>query len=251
MLTSCHAPFGDTIGGIVIMADVITAAYNNAEWCDIVCRTHGVFGAFHAHAWASPRRTPLYYPDAITLDAAASSGHILEIVDTATPGCSVKDSFASLDLSTAGFRLLFEGEWIWRAAKRPVHTGGVAIRWQRIRDASALLAWEAAWSGDRPASRLFMPALLRHASVTVVGGYIGDRLVAGAILNRSHAAVGVSNLFTTVGELRDVWPGCLAAVARIFPRLPILGYESGDDLDAAHEHGFTSIGPLRVWIRDK
>jgi hypothetical protein len=230
--------------------DVITAAHNNAEWCDIVCRTHRIVGAFHPHVWASRRRTPRYYPDAVTLDADAMGERVLEIVDSATPGCSIKDSFARLNLLPSGFRILFEGDWIRRAPDQPVRASGRDVPWRRPRDAVALPAWEAAWSGGVAATGLFLPALLDHAAVVVLGGYVGDRLVAGAMLNRSEAVVGVSNLFTTLGDLGDAWPGCLAAVARAFPSLPIVGYESGDALAAAHQNGFTSIGRLRVWIKE-
>lgn len=231
-------------------ADVITAAHNNAEWCDIVCRTHGIIGAFHPHFWASRRRTPPYYPDAITLDTAATGEHVLEIVDSTTPGCSIKDSFARLNLLPSGFRILFEGKWIRRAPEQPVRASGSNIRWCPVRDAGALPAWEAAWSGGGAATELFLPALLDHAAVVVLGGYMRDRLVAGAILNRSEAAVGVSNLFTTLGDVSDAWSGCLAEVARAFPGLPMVGYKSGDALAAAHENGFTAIGALRVWIKE-
>jgi len=241
--------FGDTILAIGMNTDAIIAAHNNAEWCDIVCRTHGIIGAFHPHLWASRRRTPPYYPDAVTLDADATAEHILQIVDSATPGCSIKDSFARLNLLPAGFRILFEGDWILRGPEQPVRASESDIRWRRVRDAGALPAWEAAWSGGEVVTELFRPALLDHAAVVVLAGHVRDRLVAGAILNRSGAAVGVSNLFTTLGDLGDAWPGCLAAVATAFPRLPIVGYESGDALVAAHENGFTSIGRLRVWIR--
>lgn len=229
--------------------DVITAAQNNAEWCDIVCRTHGIIGAFHPHIWASRRRTPRYYPDAVTLDADATGEHVLDVVDSATPGCSIKDSFARLNLLPSGFRILFEGDWIRRAPEQPFLASS-DIRWGRVRDAGALPDWEAAWSGGGATTELFRPALLDHAAVVVLGGYVRDRLVAGAILNRSKGAVGVSNLFTTLGDLDDAWAGCLAAVAGAFPTLPIIGYESGDALTAAHENGFTSIGHLRVWIKE-
>ena len=230
--------------------DVITAARNNAEWCDIVCRTHGIIGAFHTHMWTSRLRTPSHYPDAVTLDADATGENVLEIVDSATPGCSIKDSFACLNLLPAGFRILFEGDWILRAPEQPVSASGGDIRWRRVRDARVLPAWEAAWSGGEVATELFRPALLDHPAVVVLGGYVRDRLVAGAILNRSGAAVGVSNLFTTLGDHGDAWHGCVAAVARAFPVLPIVGYESGDALAAAHTNGFTSIGRLRVWIKE-
>jgi len=150
----------------------------------------------------------------------------------------------------AGFRILFEGDWILRGPEQPVRASESDIRWRRVRDAGALPAWEAAWSGGEVVTELFRPALLDHAAVVVLAGYVRDRLVAGAILNRSGAVVGVSNLFTTVGDLGDAWPGCLAAAATAFPRLPIVGYESGDALVAAHENGFTSIGRLRVWIKE-
>jgi hypothetical protein len=34
-------------------------------------------------------------------------------------GCSIKDSFASIELSAEGFRPLFEAEWIHRAGPAP------------------------------------------------------------------------------------------------------------------------------------
>jgi len=40
-----------------------------AEWCDALCRTHGIAGQFGMDFWSSSRRTPPYYPDAVTLSA--------------------------------------------------------------------------------------------------------------------------------------------------------------------------------------
>lgn len=37
-------------------------------------------------------------------------------IDTAAAGASVKDSFAGLDLTEAGFEVLFEARWIHRPA---------------------------------------------------------------------------------------------------------------------------------------
>lgn len=230
--------------------DVASAARNNAEWCDIVCHSHGNAGEFHPHFWASRSRTPPRYPDAVTLDPEATAEGILEIVDAGSPGCSVKDSFDSLDLSPFGFRILFEADWITRSQERPIHPDVGTVRWRPVRDAGALQAWEAAWSGDQAVSGLFRPALLDHASVSVLGGYLDDRVVAGAIANRSPDVVGVSNLFTTTGDLAGAWSGCLEALAGTFPPMPIVGYESGDALAAAREAGFKSLGRLRVWIKE-
>ena len=35
---------------------------NNAEWCHILCRTHGVRGRFDPDAWVAPHRTPRTTP---------------------------------------------------------------------------------------------------------------------------------------------------------------------------------------------
>lgn len=43
------------------------------------------------------------------------------------------------------------------------------------------------------------------------------------------------------------WPLVLHALGGLFPTLPVIGYEQGDDLTVALRHGFEPIGPLRVW----
>jgi hypothetical protein len=44
------------------------------------------------------------------------------------------------------------------------------------------------------------------------------------------------------------WPLVLDAVHWLFPTLPVVGYERGDDLAAAVRHGFEPVGPLRIWL---
>ncbi len=89
------------------------AAANNAKWCDVVCGTHGLEPVFGRDAWTSRTRTPPYYPSAVTLVPGLSVPELLARVDRGA-GCSIKDSFASLDLTEFGFRVLFEAEWIVR-----------------------------------------------------------------------------------------------------------------------------------------
>ena len=87
------------------------AAANNAAWCDAFCRTHGVVGRFERDAWVSPQRTPPLYPDAVTLVEDADEHALLAAIDTG-PGCSIKDSFARLDLEHAGFEPLLHAQWL-------------------------------------------------------------------------------------------------------------------------------------------
>jgi hypothetical protein len=204
------------------------AARNNAEWCDILCRAHGVPGRFDPDAWVDPQRTPPYYPDAVSLDPAAVVERILARIDTITPGGSVKDSFATLDLSPFGFEVVHEAEWI-RREPRPVSTASdTAERWTPLRDEAELTAWETAWDAGGAALGLFRPALLREPSVEILGASVGGSIVAGAIVNRTGDVLGVSNLFTTLDDLDGAWRGCLAYLEGAHPGSPVVGYEAGE-----------------------
>ncbi|GAB3708465.1 hypothetical protein GCM10027598_12880 [Amycolatopsis oliviviridis] len=193
----------------MVRAEVADAARVNARWCDTVCRT----GTFTARVWKSQRRTPPLYPDAVTLTPDATVEDVLDGIDL-SPGCAVKDSFACLDLAPAGFQLLFEATWITRTARMPLEPG-----WSRVDD--------------------------RFGDPSVAVWSDG---VSGVTANRDGDFAGLSNLYTQ-GALDDAWRGATSAVAASFPGLPITGYERGEDLDAALRNGYTTLGPLRVWLK--
>lgn len=218
---------------------------NNAAWCDAVCRAHGVSTHYAGESlWAGARRTPPMYPDAVTLEPAVSAGSVVRGVDIASPGCSVKDSFADLDLGGDGFEVLFEAQWIHRPAGAPIpepEAEAAGLEWSEISDAEELAAWEAAFDDDG-GDRLFRPALLREG-IVFLAGRDGGRIVAGAVASTGGGVVGVSNLFGAA------WAGVLGAVCARWPGLDVVGYEHGEELEAAVRAGFTAIGPLRVWLR--
>ncbi len=203
---------------------------------------------FEGDAWTSATRTPPFYPDAVTLSPAVAAAGVLARID-ATAGCSVKDSFASLDLSAHGFRVLFDAEWIVRpsGAAAPAPAGP---RWERVTDRDAFAQWKRARSGDDGSTDVLVYELLEHNAVSVVAAREGERIVAGAILNHSERVVGVSNFFTVDDVAAASWRGLVAFIAAQFPGSTVVGYESGDDLAAALGAGFEVAGPLRVWIRD-
>ncbi|MFC9397241.1 hypothetical protein ACFTWS_29355 [Streptomyces sp. NPDC057027] len=231
----------------MIIDDVLgDAVRNNAEWCQAMCRAHGLTGTFGPRAWTSAVRTPLYYPDAVTLTEDAGAADLLTGIDRTTPGASVKDSHARVDLTAEGFRLLFEASWIHRPA-------GLAVPaapgdWRPVRTPEELAAWAMAWSGDDAEdAELFRPELLADPATTVVAGYGDDgRILGGGVLSASARVTGVSNLFATDGtDPSAVWAGVLASAPG---DRPAVGYESGDDLPPAREAGFRELGPLRVWL---
>lgn len=220
----------------------LAAARNNADWCAAMCRAHDLPpGTFGDRAWTSAVRTPPYYPDAVTLHPDATADDVLGGIDLRTPGASVKDSFAALDLTPHGFRILFEAHWIHRPAGPPA--SGADEVMEPVRTPAGLAAWQQAWSGGDQAPDLFRPALLADPSTTVLAG--GVHRATGAVLTLAAGAVGVSNLF---GPPDAAWPACLAAAHRLHPGTPVVGYDSGDDLTAALRHGFTATGPLRIWL---
>jgi hypothetical protein len=220
----------------------VAAALNNADWCDLVCRTYGAVTTFSADAWVTATRSPPGYPDAVTLHRSVVADALLTRIDAST-GCSVKDSFASLDLSGNGFQILFDAEWIHRPAL--AYDTVDALHWRVVETVDELQAWATA-HGD---GAVFRPGLLDDPSVAVVllATDAGDAVAAGAVGNRSREVVGVSNLFAVSAELDAVWAGATAVLSARFPGLPLVGYERGADLAAAHRVGFTSVGRLRVW----
>jgi hypothetical protein len=223
---------------------VRVAAQNNAEWCDAFCRTHGLVGRFHADSWFSPVRTPPYYPDAVTLLPEITIEQVLSGIDT-SGGCSVKDSFADQDLTVAGFRSLFQGEWLVREPSPVAPARG----WSTVTTEEQLGEWEAAWTESPEGSGFFQRALLEDEKISVLADYEGDRIVAGAIANRSTKVIGLSNVFDVAGDLESAWVAGAAVAAARWGEMPTVGYDSGDSLDAAHRAGFESIGEFVVWLK--
>jgi hypothetical protein len=219
-----------------------TAARNNAEWCDAMCRAHGWSGAFDRRAWTSPRRTPPLYPDAVTLTASTTAEEVLDRVDRG-PGCSVKDSFARLDLTADGFHPIVEAVWLRRAPRLSVNAAPPDA-WSPVHDAERLRDWEAAWDGGH--TGLFPAALLAEHAVQVMAAEHDGRIVGGAVLNRGRGVTGVSNLFAVDGDLDRAWAGLLRALGWA----DLVTYESpGPGLGAAVRNGWLVTGPLRVWLR--
>ncbi|MET7310970.1 hypothetical protein ACWD7C_33245 [Streptomyces sp. NPDC005134] len=226
---------------------VQTAARNNAEWCAAMSRSHDLASEFRAQAWAAPTRTPPYYPDAVTLVPGADPAALTARIDTTVPGASIKDSFADLELTEAGFRVLFEAQWLHRPASAPTIPSDLA--WDVAGDPDMLRAWALAWDDGDGNADLFRTELLDDPATFVLAGQSpGGQVIAGAIASRSDEVVGISNVFALDGGAEAAWPLVLDAVHWLFPTLPVVGYEHGDDLAAAVRQGFEPVGPLRIWL---
>ncbi|HVT75477.1 MAG TPA: mismatch-specific DNA-glycosylase, partial [Acidimicrobiales bacterium] len=103
----------DHMRAAATLADTAAAAVANAQWCRA---EGGVRGRFTDTYWYAPRRTAEFYPDAVTLHPRVDIDALLARIDL-SPGASVKDSFATLDLAPHGFEVLFAARW-FRLAER-------------------------------------------------------------------------------------------------------------------------------------
>lgn len=228
---------------------VQAAARNNAEWCAVMCRAHGVTSRFGERIWTAPTRTPPLYPDAVTLAAGTDAAALLARIDLSVAGASVKDSFADLDLSPAGFEVLFDAQWLHRPADAPLPR--TDLRCSIVADVDVLREWAGAWDRGEGHQDLFRPELLDDTGIVVLAArnHRGS-IVAGAVASPSQQVVGVSNLFAVDGGSDTAWPSVLFAIRDLFPTLPVVTYDHGDNLTVALRHGFEKLGALRVWLRD-
>ncbi|MFD3493227.1 hypothetical protein ACFWWB_22130 [Streptomyces sp. NPDC058690] len=89
---------------------VRSAARNNAEWCAAMSRSHELASELETQARVAPTRTPLHHPDAVTLIPGTDPVAPAARIDTAAPGASIKNNFADLHVTEAGFQELFEAQ---------------------------------------------------------------------------------------------------------------------------------------------
>ncbi|MEV4821977.1 hypothetical protein [Micromonospora sp. NPDC049274] len=212
------------------------AAHDNAHWCAAVCASHGLTGRIDADAWSVPRRSPQWYPDAVTLRPGVDPAALLARID-AGAGASVKDSFADLDLSAYGFRVLFEAQWIHRPPTDPPASPPLTP----VTSPEGL----AAWAGAHGGGELFRPELLADPRIRVLARHDESGAVVGGAVVSGDDPSGVSNVFATTGDPASIWRGVVATR----PGVTVVGYETAPDLPPARRAGFRPAGPLRVWLR--
>ena len=243
------------------MSLLTAAVHNNAVWCDTVCRALGCDTAWADGLWVNRSPAPPYYSNAVTTDpdrTAAQREGVRRMLESPLPRpWTIKDGFSALDLSPMGFEILFAAQWIAApAAHRFVGAPAAGLSWTAAADDLELGAWERAWQDANdtpvPGDRLFRPSLLADPDMRFVAGWEDDRIVAVAAANRSDdgsgPVVGVSNIVLRGAGAERHRGGMMAAVQDVYPGLPLVGYERGDDLTAMTALGFRPTGALRVWI---
>lgn len=247
MFRNCIAATSHAAQYDVMDERVARAAGNNARWCQAMCAAHNIETQLGSQLWTSRHRTPMYYPDAITLTPTVTAEQSLAEIDDSV-GCCVKDSLDYLDFTTSGFISLVAAQWVHaRLTRRPTVPAGET--WRIVRTAEELAQWERGFAGDDDPVELFVPALLENRDVAVIAGYRNDRLIGGAVANYAQDAIGVSNMFDLRLDPESTWDGVISVAAAHFDVDEIFGYEHSHKLAVARSWGFEGIGKLRIWWR--
>ncbi len=218
------------------------------DWYAAVCRAHGIAFVRSARRWHSLSRMPPFYGNAVYL-ASRRPLALFRRIDAAVagrawgPGWGVKDALAVHDLSDAGFDLLFEARWLFRAPSRhAVADPRFDVRAQQSDPARR--RWISAWGETPPGEVVFPDGFGDDPAICLLAAYQGDRCVGGIACNRSSNCVGISNTFGS----EDAISACVLHAAA-HTTLPLVGYEQGTSLDLFRELGFSTTGPLAVWTR--
>ncbi|MBS4174806.1 hypothetical protein [Bacillus sp. FJAT-49736] len=217
------------------------AVLNNVSWCGTICETHGIQHFLKENIWSVRQKAPTYYPEVITVSRITALEVIKEVVGKGNV-ISIKDSYAKLDMTTLGFELLFAAEWIFHA---PVlEKDSLSVGWKEITSETDLKKWTAACS----LTNIIRSDLLRKDNVKIFLHENNDG-VSGFIANFNADVVGISNVFSNNYHDKSLWREIPIIISTLFPGIPIVGYEHGDDLFSAKLSGWSSLGPLLVWIK--
>lgn len=217
----------------------------NLGWYGDLCALHGVAASLDDGVWWARTSPPPLHSDAVVVEPDVTARQVLDRVAD-RPRCGVKDSFATLDLSDDGLRVLFDASWMHReapTATTPSPQSGTSA-WSRVATAAELEAW----TSLHDTAGVLLPGLLDLAHFAVLARYVDGGIVAGAVARLAGGVVDVSNTYAVPGHHLD-WSELVDVVADRFPGRSLVGYSRDEELGAAIGAGFTAVGDLRVWVR--
>jgi hypothetical protein len=211
-------------------------------WYEDLCALHGVGSMLVDGLWSALDAPPPLHSDAVVVEPEVTADRVAARLG-GREHCGVKDSFATMDLSGEGMKLLFSATWIHREAE-PDRRPDAPAGWVAVTSADEL----SEWTGHHGTRDVLLPPLLRRAHFRILARYVDDRIVAGAVARLGSGAVDVSNVYAVPGHRVD-WVELADVVGAFFPGRQLVGYERGDALAAALDGGFAPLGELRVWVR--
>lgn len=229
------------------------AARNNADLYQLVFSAHNLNYLVESYAFIGLDPSPPYYSDLTTLshtDTEEQLAAIHQLRLQSVNGVGVKDGFSLLALEREGFKILFDANWVWAESSSLVKE--ISTQWIRVETVDELREWEKAWKAcGSPTERLMFPgSLLASNEIAFFAQKTPHGIEAGCIANVSSDCVGLSNVFTR-HDLNAAMADCAQLAADFGGGDPVVGYDSGPELESMIDIGFESVGPLRIWAVDK
>lgn len=220
-----------------------TAVDASARWYDDVFAVHDIPTSRGDGLWYACGEPPRWHSAAKTLEPSVAVHRAVRAVEL-FEHCSVADSFGDLDLSGAGFELLFEATWVHHtpyAQPAAVLPEG----WSVVSRHDELEQWNIL----HETTGVLVPAMLTHPRFTFLARHADSVLTGGAVLHDCQGdAVGLSNAWVLPGTRLDA-AALVACAGTTHPGRGLTDYARGEDLDALVEAGFTRLGPQVVWNR--
>jgi hypothetical protein len=213
------------------------------QWYDDVFAVHGIPTMLAGGLWCAKGEPPRWHSAAKTLDPTVPGDRVLLAVEQ-FERCSVADSFGTVDLSAAGFELLFEATWVHRTPlAKPA--GEMPNSWSVVTKPAELRSWNAL----HQTTGVLLPSMLAQPRFTFLARHEDGVLTGGAVLHDCRGeVVGLSNTWALPRTTLDV-AAVVACAGAVHPGRGIVDYAWGDDLDALVEAGFSPLGPQVVWVR--
>lgn len=219
------------------------AVQNNADWCSVVCESHGAASIWEPTVWYCTGQPPMFYPNIISLSPACDLQTIAGKILVMEGNISIKDAYDSLDLPSLGFNRLFKAHWL---VAPPVASGPLDFRFVSTDD--ELSRWQRAWNNGSD-HNIFRTSLLKNPDVRFVAIYRQGELSSGAIINRTGPVAGITNFFCNAHDFDSSYLTCIAAARSVWPVSEVVTYEREQNLDDFKAIGMKELGALSVYQR--
>lgn len=226
----------------------VIAADNNADLYEAVFSSQGLRYERLPFGFVARDQPPPYYAHLTTLSHKAQNDicrQFKDVVQRFSGRAVMKDSFCQMDAQSEGLEVLFDASWIWFGNDKQCPS----CTWKRVKSNSDLQLWQDAWkqSGFPTDVKMFNETFLNKEDIFIFGQKNSGVFEKGCIGNRSRNCIGLSNVFS-ISRSSRIYDQATAAVASIDPRLPVVGYEASENLEAACRNGFEVVGNLRVLV---
>ena len=240
---------------------VEVAIDNNVALYGSIFRAHGLVGGVDEHYWSTDAEPPPYFSRLVTRTRGsrarkAQLNRLQELAERAEGRAwGFKDSFDDLPepaLAGLGLRALFHASWYACAGDAITLDSPSDFVVQQVASVEGVLSWEEAWRQSSPASqtRVFPDKVLADPSLELFAVGLDGRMAGGFILNRSEAAVGLSNVFQVEGAKLDAGAflrECARQARRLHAGDTVVGFGPRSEVDGLASLGFVPLGPLAVW----